>query len=177
VRRASLALFALLAAALLVGCGGGGDRTATVGSATVTIPSSVHGAKAELTALLEQFPYQHWFTACVTRRFQAAGEPGDGESEAELLAKDETACERSAHGRRPVDPNASSEELDLLRAELAPSMKGLAESHHLGASQSACLTQAFEKLPDRFIVKYGNGDQKTRDAILSIIFKTCAKAR
>jgi hypothetical protein len=176
VRRALPAVLAVLAALLLASCGGGGDRTAAVGNATVTIPSDVHGLKGELRALLEQFPYQRWYTACVEQRFEAGGEPEAGGSLNAILAKAGAACERTSHGRKPVDPNASSQELDLLRAELVPTMVGLAESNGLDPSQSECLTGAFEKLPDKYIVQFGNGDEKLRGDILLTVFKTCAEA-
>ena len=55
-------------------------------------------------------------------------------------------------------------------------MTKIAESNHLNPNQSECLTKAFEKLPDKYIVQFGNGDEKTRGDILLTIYKTCAEA-
>jgi hypothetical protein len=107
VRRASLVVLASLAVAFLAGCGGGsGDRTASVGDATISIPSDVHGVKDELAALLQQFPYQRWYTTCVEKRFEANGEPEKGESLDAILAKVGAACENSS-SRPLIDPNAT----------------------------------------------------------------------
>jgi hypothetical protein len=55
-------------------------------------------------------------------------------------------------------------------------MQGIAESNGLDATQSECLTKTFDKLPDKYIVQFGNGNQKVRGDILLTVFKTCAKA-
>jgi hypothetical protein len=182
--RVALALIAVAAALLVAGCGGSGGAD-SLGDATVTVPSNVSGIGGELKAILDQLPYQGWYTSCVERRFAAALGPGEEEAlaalpEAErekrfeaIVAKVGPACEKSTD-RPLVDPNATSQELDLLRAELVPAMREIAESQGLDATQSECLTRAFENLPDRFIVAFGNGDQKARGQILLTVFKTCA---
>ncbi len=149
------------------------------------MPSDVHDVYGEVEAFLDQLPYQGWYTHCVQKRVEAAISPaeakalsGQPESEREvkatqIIAKAVPACERSTD-RPVIDPNASSAELDLLRAE---DISSVAESTNLTAAQDACVEQGFEELPDSAIVEIGNGTTKARDGIPLSVIKPCAKAR
>ncbi len=99
------------------------------------MPSDVHGFKRELKAILDQLPYQRWYTDCVVGEVEKLLGPAESEElsdlpEAkreqklnEIAAKAGPNCEKKTN-RPPIDPNASGKELDLLRAGYLTSMKG-----------------------------------------------------
>ncbi|HTR74418.1 MAG TPA: hypothetical protein VMH33_04060 [Solirubrobacterales bacterium] len=187
--RLALTLVVVLAAALVAGCGGSSDETATVGDGqTVTVPGDVHGVYGELEAILGQLPYQAWYTKCVVAHVEKVLSPAEAEELAklpesernlkamEVTAKAGPACEE-ASDRPVVDPNASSKELGLLRAGYATSIKTLAETEKLTAAQVACVEGTFEEVTDREIVVLGNGSEKEREGILLSVFKPCVKAK
>jgi hypothetical protein len=184
--RAVLALIAVLAAALLAGCGGGsGDQTVSVGDQTITVPGDTHGVYAELGAILDQLPYNPWYTKCVVGEVEKVLSPEEAEQLAELpeAEREEKAlqitskagpiCEAKDH-RPVIDPNASSKELDLLRAGYVTSMKAVAETGGANPEQTTCIERGFEKLPEKELVEIGNGTKKVREGILLSIFKPCA---
>jgi hypothetical protein len=72
VRATLLVLVALAAAVLLLGCGSSGDQTASGG---FTVPGDVHGLSGELESVLDQLPYQHWYTRCVILEVENALSP------------------------------------------------------------------------------------------------------
>ena len=186
--RAALALIAALAAALLAGCGGSGDQTATVGHETITVPSDAHGVYAELEAILDQLPYQSWYTKCVVGEVEGALSPKEAEELAELpeaereekalqiTSKAGPVCE-AKHDRPVIDPNASSKELDLLRAGYITSMKAVAETGGANPEQAACIERGFENLSEKELIAVGNGTKKVREGILLSIFKPCATGK
>jgi hypothetical protein len=186
--RATLLVIVVLAAIVVAGCGSSG-QTVSVGSGqTVTVPDDVHGVYGELEAILEQLPYQHWYTKCVVKQVEGVLSPSEAEALAELpesereqkaiqiTSKAGPACEK-ATGRPVIDPNASAKELDLLRAGYVTSMKALAEANGLTATQTACVERGFEELPDPKIIGIGNGTEKSREGILLSVFKPCAKVK
>jgi hypothetical protein len=187
--RAVLALIAVLAAAALAGCGGGsGDQTVSVGKETITVPGDTHGVYAELNAILDQLPYQSWYTKCVVGQVETVLSPEEAEELAELpeAEREEKAlqitskagpiCE-AKHHRPVIDPNASSKELDLLRAGYITSMKSVAEAGGANAAQTACIERGFEKLPEQELIGIGNGSKKVREGILLSVFKPCATGK
>ncbi len=187
--RVVLALIVVvLVAAVSAGCGGGGasgEQTVSVGKETITVPGGTHGVYGELAAILDQLPYRPWYTKCVIGEVQKVLRPGEAEELAELPEAEREekvmqitssagpACE--ARGNRPViDPDASSKELDLLRAGYVTSMKAVAESNGANPEQTTCIERGFEKLPEKELVEIGNGTKKAREGILLSIFKPCA---
>jgi hypothetical protein len=187
-RRASLSLIALVIAALaVVGCGGSGDQTATLGDQTITVPSDVHGFYGELEAILAQLPYEAWYSKCVIAETKKSISPAEAEVLAELPEKEreEKATEATSaagpiceekHRLPVVDPNASSKELALLRAGYVSSMKAVAESKGATAGQAACVEEGFEELPDEELIAVVNGSKTVREGILLSVFKPCTKA-
>ena len=123
---------------MVAGCGGssGGDSTAS--GQTVTIPGDVHGFFDEQEAIFGQFPYQHWYAACLRREAEAILTPEeaeeiDSEPQAEreertnqVVSEASGRCEQS--GRPAVDPNASAGQLALLRAATLGAVVELAET-------------------------------------------------
>jgi hypothetical protein len=188
--RATLALIAVLlvAAAVLAGCGGSSDQTLSAGEQTITVPGDVHGFYGELEAILDQFPYQRWYTKCVVARVKKSIPPAEAEAVAKLsesqseekatqaIAAAGPACEEST-GRAAVDPNASSEEIAVLRADYLPSLVSLGETNKLSSAQIECVEQTFENLPDKQIVAMSNGSHNVREGILLSVFEPCAKAK
>jgi hypothetical protein len=186
--RATLTLIAVLAAVAVAGCGGSGDEAATVGGQTITVPTDAHGVKGELSAILDQLPYQSWYTRCVIGQVDDVLTPQEAEALAELpeserdekalqvVAAAGPACERH-HGRPIIDPDASAQELDLLRAGYATSMTAVAESHGATPSQAACVEEGFEELPQKQLIEIGNGSKKVREGILLSVFKPCAASK
>jgi hypothetical protein len=154
----------------------------------VTVPGDVHGVYAELETILDQLPYQHWYTQCVVGEVEKVLSPAEAEELSELpeaererkaiqiTAKAGPDCEKRSN-RPPIDPNASAKELDLLRAGYLTSMASLAEANHLTAAQSACVEESVEALPDKSLIEIGNGTEKVREGILLSVFKPCAKAQ
>jgi hypothetical protein len=184
--RVALALIAVLAAPVLAGCGGGSaDQTSSVGKETITVPGDTHGVYAELEAILDQLPYQSWYTRCVVGQVEKVLSPDEAEELAELpeAEREEKAlqitskagpiCEAEFH-RPMIDPNASSKELDLLRAGYVTSMKAVAKSNGASAAQAACIERGFEKLPEKELIAIGNGSKTVREGILLSVFKPCA---
>jgi hypothetical protein len=188
--RATLLVIVALVAIVVAGCGGSsGDRTLSAGNGqTVTVPSNVHGAFGEIEVVLEQLPYQRWYTHCLIHRVKTGLSPSqaerltelsgsEGEEKAgQLIAKAVPACEK-ATGRPTVDPNASSQELDLLRANYVPSMTQIAEANGLDEEQVACVERNAEELPDKQVVAMANGSHKIREGILLSVFEPCAKVK
>jgi hypothetical protein len=185
--RATLALIVVLAAAALSACGGSSEKTATFGHETITVPSDTHGVYAELQAILDQLPYPSWSTKCVVGRVRKVLGPAEAEALAELpeAERDEKAfdviatagptCERQNH-RPVVDPNATTQELDLLRAGYVNSQAAVAETHGASPTQTACVENGFEHLPDKAVIGIANAPDKVREGILLSVFKPCAAA-
>jgi hypothetical protein len=188
--RAALALIAVLAVAAVAvaGCGGSSasQTTATIGGQTVTVPSDTHGVYGELEAILGQLPYEAWYAKCVVDQVKKALSPDEAEALAELPEgeRDEKAlaitsqagpaCEAQHHHLTVVDPNASSKELDLLRAGYVTSMKAVAESNGATPDQAACVERGFEELPEKEMIAIGNGSKTVREGILLSVFKPCS---
>jgi hypothetical protein len=184
--RALLALIAVLVAAVLVGCGGGtGDTSAKLGNETVTVPSDVHGVYGEVEAILRQLPYQAWYKKCVVAQVKKNLGAAEAKELAELpeAEREEKGIEatylagptcEAEHHLPVIDPNASSKELDLFRAEYVTTMKGLAESHGATDEQIACVEEGFVELPDKKLIAVVNGSKTVREGILLSVFKPCA---
>jgi hypothetical protein len=180
-------LIAILTACVLAGCGGSSDQTSSEGDQTITVPSGTHGVYAELQALLDQLPYQSWYTKCVVAQVKKDLTPAEAEALGELPEADRDkkafqviatagpTCERE-HDRPVVDPNASTKELDLLRAGYITSMTAVAESNGATPSQTACVEKGFQELPDHLVVGIANAPNKVREGILLSVFKPCAAA-
>jgi hypothetical protein len=182
-----MALFAVLFAGALAGCGGGsGDQTVSVGEETVTVPEGTSGVYAELSAILDQLPYQPWYSKCVIGEVEKVLSPEEAEGLAELPEAEREAkaiqitsqagpaCEAKNDNRPVIDPNATAKELDLLRAGYVTSMKAVAESNGANSSQTTCVERGFEQLPEKELIEIGNGTKKVREGILLSIFKPCA---
>lgn len=185
--RAILALIALLAAIAVTGCGGGsGDGTVGSGGQTFTVPSDAHGVYGEVEAILDQLPYQAWYTKCVVGEVEKVLSPAEAEELAELpeaqreekaikvTSKAGPTCE-ARHHRPVIDPNASTKELDLLRAGYVTSMKALAEANGAEPDQLTCIEKNVAALPEKQLIGIGNGSRTVREGILLSIFKPCAK--
>ena len=179
---------ALALVALVAGCGGSGEQTLSVGEGeTITVPSDVSGFYGELEAILDQFPYQHWYVSCVVREAKKILGPkgaeeleelpeGEREEKAqEAAAKAEPACEKT--DRPTIDPNASSKEIQLLRVSSIPGITEFAESNGMSATQVACVQSFFKKLPDKKIIELRNGTDKAREGILVSVFRPCAQLK
>jgi hypothetical protein len=179
---------ALAAAALVAGCGGSSQQTLSVGEGeTITVPTDVSGFYGELEAILDQFPYQHWYVGCVVREAKKILGPKGAEELEELpeeereekaqeaAGKAEPACEKS--DRPTIDPNASSKEIELLRVSSVPGITEFAESNGMSSTQVACVQSFFKKLPDRKIIELRNGTDKAREGILVSVFRPCAQLK
>jgi hypothetical protein len=179
---------ALATVALVAGCGGSSEQTLSVGEGeTITVPTDVSGFYGELEAILDQFPYQHWYVSCVVREAKKIlGPKGaeeledlpEAEREAkaqEAAAKAEPACEKTA--RPTIDPNASGEEIELLRVSSIPGVTEFAESNGMTPTQVACVQSFFKKLPDKKIIELRNGTDKAREGILVSVFRPCAQLK
>ena len=191
--RLSLRFFLLLAlgavaAALVAGCGGSGDKTLSVGGGeTIQIPGDVHSLDGEVEAILAQYPFQHWYVDCVVGEVRKLLSPKEdeeleGEPQAEreqnsakVEAEARAACEKT--DRPTINPNASRQEIQLLRVSSVPGIVELAESHGLDSLQVACVQNLFQKLPDKQIVTLHNGTDKAREGILVSVFKPCSRLK
>jgi hypothetical protein len=185
--RATLALIAVLAVALLAGCGGSSDGTDASGP-QITVPNGTHGVYGEMHAILDQLPYQSWYTQCVVAQVKRKLTPAEAEALGELpeADRDEKAfqviaaagpiCERR-NDRPVVDPNATSQELELLRAGYVTSQTAVAEANGASPSQAACVRKGFEALPDKAVIGIANAPDKVREGILLSVFKPCASSK
>lgn len=182
-----LAIVVVLVAAVVAGCGSSSGGDSTGSGQTVTIPADVHGFFDEQEAIFEQFPYQHWYAACLLREAEAILTPEEAEEiESEPQAEREERtnrvvseasgrCEQS--GRPTVDPNASTGELALLRTATLGAVVELAETNDLKSIQVECVASLFEKLSDKQIVELRNGTDKVREGILVSVFKPCSRLK
>jgi hypothetical protein len=183
--RATLLVLVALGAIVLAGCGSSGGQTVAGG---YTVPSDVHGLNGEIKAILDQLPYQHWYTHCVIGEVEKVLGPAQAEALSELpesereqkltaiTGKAGPNCEKKSE-RPPVDPNGSSKEFELLRAGYMTSFIGLAEANKLTSAQTACVENRTEALPVKALIAFGNGTEKVREGILLFVFKPCAKAK
>ena len=188
MRILSLLATVVAVAALLAGCGGSSDQTLSVGNGqTITVAGDVHGLYGELEAILAQFPYQHWYVACLVREAQQILGPNGAEELEELpqserqekfqqtVTKAQPGCEKT--DRPTIDPNASGKEISLLRAGTIPAITNLAETNGMSPTQVACVENFFAKLPDRKIIELHNGTDEAREGILVSVFRPCAQLK
>lgn len=186
LRPVLLLIVAALAGGVVAGCGGGGDTTGSgEGGGTVTIPSDAKGFYGELEAILGQYPYQHWYVDCVMREAKKLLDPQEAEELEELpgserqqksqevAAKAGPPCEKS--GRPTIDPNASPEEIQLLRVSSIPAIAEFAETNGMSPTQVACVQSLFKKLSDKQIIELRNGTDQAREGILVSVFKPCSR--
>jgi hypothetical protein len=182
------AVLIVLLAAVVAGCGGSGDQTASLNGETVTVPGDVHGFYGELEAILTQFPYQGWYDKCVVTQVKKELSPAEAEAFAKLpestrdskatkiIAKAGPTCEKSTD-RPLIDPNAPEAAIALYRAGYIAPLKELAERHGLSAEQVACVEEGVEELTGPKVVELGNGSDKVREAVILSVFEPCAKAK
>jgi hypothetical protein len=188
LRILSLLSAVLIAAVVVAGCGGSGDQTLSVGSSeTITVSGDVHGFYGELEAILDQFPYQHWYVACVVREAKKILGPKEAEELEEVpeaerqkkaqkaAAEAEPACEKT--DRATIDPNASGAEIELLRVSSLPGITEFAETNGMSSTQVECVESFFAKLPDEKIIELRNGTDKVREGILVSVFRPCAQLK
>jgi hypothetical protein len=187
LRLVLLVIVGALAGAVVAGCGGSGDGTAAGGEGTVSIPADVHGLFGELEAVLDQYPYQHWYVNCVmgeARKLLSPKEAAELEGlsvaerekkSQEVVAKAAPSCEKS--GRPTIDPNASSQELQLLRASTVPTITRFAETNGMNPLQVRCVQSLFKKLSDEKLIELRNGTDKAREGILVSVFRPCAQLK
>lgn len=183
--RALLALIAVLLAAAVAGCGGSsGGGTVGSGKEAFTVPSDVHGIYGELGAILDQLPYEAWYSKCVIAEVKKTLGPKEAE-ELEDLPEEERerkavevisgagpACE-ARHHRPVIDVDATAKELDLLRAGYTTSFVALAEAGGADPDQASCVESQIERLPKEKLIAIGNGTKQVRKGILLSIFKPC----
>lgn len=186
-RLAALLIVAALVGSTVAGCGGGSGKTGTVGGATVTIPGDAEGFYGELEAILAQYPYQHWYVGCVMREARKLLSPKEAEEleglreaererkSQEVAAKAGPPCEKS--GRPTIDPNASSEEIQLLRVSSVPAIAEFAAGNGMNSTQVACVQSLFKKLSDKQMIELRNGTDKVREGILVSVFKPCSRLK
>lgn len=183
--RVTLLAIVALAAAVLAGCGSSGGGTVAGG---FTVPTDVHDLYGEVESILDQLPYQSWYTKCVVSRVKKAVSPKEAEELAGLpesereskaskvVAKAKLACEESS--KRPViDPNASEKELGLYRASYVSPLREIAEADKFDEAGVACVEEAVESLPAKKVITLGNGTRKARAAILVSILTPCASSK
>ncbi|HXF31099.1 MAG TPA: hypothetical protein VN522_06225 [Solirubrobacterales bacterium] len=180
---------ALAALGLVAGCGGSSsEQTLSVGDGhTITVSGDVHGFYGELEAILDQFPYQHWYVACVVREAKQILGPKEAAELEELpeaereakaqkaAAEAEPACEKT--DRPTIDPNASHEEIELLRVSTVPGITEFAETNGMSPTQVACVQSLFKKLSDEKVIELRNGTDKVREGILVSVFNPCAQLK
>jgi len=182
--RVTLLAIVALAAAVLAGCGSSDSGTVAGG---FTVPSDVHDLYGEAEAILDQLPYQSWYTKCVIGRIRKSVVPKEAEELAKLpeaqretKASKEIAgagpeCEKSS--KRPViDPNASETEIDLYRAGYVAPLAEIAKKDKFDESGIACVEEGVESLPANKVITLGNGARKAREAILVSILTPCASS-
>ena len=183
--RVTLLVIVALAAAVLAGCGSSGGDTAS-SAAAITIPSGVHDFYGEAEAVLDQLPYQSWYTE-VRRREDSVSRsarskpkksrpcpnPNGKPKPRRMIAKVGPECEKSSD-RPVIDPNASEAEIALYRAGYVAPLTAIAEEDNFDKEGVACVEEAVESLPAKKVVTLGNGARKARAAILVSILTPCA---
>jgi hypothetical protein len=183
--RVALALVCVLAAGLVAGCGGSDGNTVGTDGETFTVPSNTHGLYGELEAILDQLPYEAWYTKCVVNQVKKTLSPEEAEALAQLpeyerdqkavlvTSRAGPACE-AKHHLPVIDPDASSKELDRFRAGFASSMAVLAEEIGGTDDQIACVENGIKELPEKELIAVINGAMTVREGILSSVFKPCS---
>jgi hypothetical protein len=181
----ALAPVAVALALLVAGCGSSGDQTATIGTSEVTISGDEDPQTfSEVVGLLlDKTPYQSWYSRClegeIEKRLSDAEEDelldlSKAEAEGrltELMLPAGKACQQE--GRRYIDPNASAEELDLLRSSEQTGLGLVLRQQGASASLVACLERGVGNLPNDELVELIEGSLRTREALLEGIGEGC----
>jgi hypothetical protein len=183
VRATLLVIAALAAGLLLAACGGSGSDTSDLGQATVTVPSDVKGVIPELEALLAQYPYQRWYTHCIVKTTKRELTPAEleatessGAANAEkIIAAAGPACRKKIH-RPVIDPNASEEQLEILRAGFVEQLTSGAEGKGFEGKRLECVRRLAEELPSPEVVALVEGTHRAHEGILVAVLAHCVKA-
>jgi len=180
-----LALAFTLAAVMVAGCGSG-DETATVAGVEVTIPDDTGSSMFAVTrALLRQTPYQPWYQRCVVAQAERLLTPAEARRlskvpresaqrkrrEQRLMLEVAPFCEES--DRDLLDPAASPESFDLVRATTSESMKLLVREEGLGQAVENCIGRVVLGTSDAEFIHIMNTDVKNRERRFLHLISPC----
>ena len=186
MRRTLGLLICLVATVLLVpACGGSGDKVATVGTSEITVsgdtPTDTFYEK--FRALTEQSPYLPWFTSCLEREAKQLMTPAEAKElesapEAEGL-KRLTATFASAseicetNGRHYIDPEASEEELEIVRSSEAVGVGMMLKAQGFPDEMVSCMEDLIGAVPPQELVTLIEGKPSERERLFERLGARC----
>lgn len=178
MRRRSTLLTLVPVVLLLAACGGGS-------SSGSTSSASAEDPFAELRFVLDKFPYQPWYRACLVERVEDELSAAELEELAELPEEQGrrvalrfalgAAPKCEARGRKPIRADATHVQVQLLRIGYASTLEALGKSKGLDAKQAGCLSQTIADFPDERVVALGNAGEEQRERILVGVVEGCAR--
>jgi hypothetical protein len=176
-----IALALVATAATLAACGGGG--TATIGTSEVTIDRDPDSVVDAMRAVAEQEPYEKWALDCVVGQFEKVLTPKaedelEGASERELgefllphLEAINQGCERP--GRHIFNPNATEEELALVRSSQVEGLRLVLKAAGVPAAQRECIEGELGALPGPQVIALIEASEAEREVLFQELAAPC----
>lgn len=182
LRRLLISIALLSTGAVLTACGSS-DQTATIGTSEVTISGEPDTLIEAVQATVEQEPYEEWARKCVVEQIEtvitpAAEEKLEGASEKEFgefitphLAQINRACEEP--GRRIFNPDASEEELALVRSGEVVGVRAVLKAAEVPAGERECIEDRVAHLPGPELVALLEADEAQREVLFVKLGTPC----
>jgi hypothetical protein len=177
VRRLLTLLLLVPTVLLLVACGGGSDSSSTAAAAS-------EGPFGQLRFVLAKFPYAPWYRDCIVERVERKLSAEELEELAELPEEQGrkvalrfalgAAPKCEASGRKPIVPDPTRVQVQLLRIGYASTLEALGRREGLDSQQASCMSRTIAEFPDRKVVALGDASEQQREEILVGVVESCA---
>jgi hypothetical protein len=176
-----LCLALLATGGLLAACGGGG--TATIGTSEVTIDRTPDSVVDAMRAVAEQEPYEKWALDCVVGQFEKVIDPKveeelEGASEKKMgefllphLEAINQACEKP--GRHIFNPNATEEELALVRSSQVQGLRLVMKAAEVPAPTRKCIEGELAALSGPQVIALIEASEEEREVLFNELAAPC----
>lgn len=183
VPRPLLIVLALVASGALLTACGGGSETHKIGTSEVTISREPHSVIDAMRAVAEQEPYEKWALECVVGEFEkiitpAQEEKLEGASEKEMgefllphLESINQTCEKP--GRHIFNPNATEEELALVRSSEVEGLRLLLKAAGVPGSERKCIEDELAGMPGPQVIALIEASESEREAMFRELAIPC----
>jgi hypothetical protein len=173
-------LLLLVPAVLLIAACGGGSSSSS--SAPGEPPEDPFG---QLRFVLAKFPYATYYRDCLVKEVEKKLSAKELEELSELPPEQgrrvalrfalgaAPKCEQK--GRRPIVPDATHVQVNLLRLGYSSTLEALGRREGLNEKQAKCLGSTIAEFPDDKVVALGNASEKKREEILVNVIEGCTK--